>query len=78
VEISLNIETESLIEFSLLWFTLPFVNVHDVPLLVELSMSCVYNDVLVLTIDSSLDIKDLTVLDVSNECSITFPELPPS
>jgi hypothetical protein len=38
VEVSLNIKTEVLIEFSLSWFTLPFISIDDVPLLVDLTV----------------------------------------
>jgi hypothetical protein len=39
VEVSLNIESELLIELSFSWLTLPLVNVDNVPLLVDSSVS---------------------------------------
>jgi hypothetical protein len=39
VKVSLNIESELLIELSLSWLTLPLINVDNVPLLVDSSMS---------------------------------------
>jgi hypothetical protein len=39
MEWSLNIESEVLIEFSLLWFSLVFINVDDVPKLMSLSIA---------------------------------------
>jgi hypothetical protein len=34
-EVSLNIETEVLVELSSSWFSLPFINIDDVPVLVD-------------------------------------------
>jgi hypothetical protein len=53
VEWSLNIQTEFFIELSLLRFTLPFINVNNIPLLVDLSVLVPYNDVLVFSIFAS-------------------------
>lgn len=50
MEWSFHIESEVLIELSLLWISLPGVNINDVPLLVELSVTLVCIDVLVLRI----------------------------
>ena len=63
MEVTFNIETELLIEFSLLWFSLPFINVHDVPLLTESSQSCVLwsnFNVSVLLVKVTTDIKHLS------------------
>jgi hypothetical protein len=38
VEVSFDIESELLVEFSFLWFSLPFVNIDNVPLLIDLSV----------------------------------------
>jgi len=62
VEISLNIETESLIELTLSWFSLPFINIDDVPLLVDSSVLVIDHDVSVLSINCTLDIKYLSSL----------------
>jgi hypothetical protein len=78
VEVSFNIETESLVELTFLWFSLPLINVHDIPLLIDFAVSSEDLDVLVLTINSSLHIQYLFVFDVSNESSINSPKLPPS
>jgi hypothetical protein len=53
IEISFDVKSESLIEFSLGWFSLPFISIHNVPLLVDLSMFRMNNDVSVLVIVSS-------------------------
>ena len=53
VEWSLNKETEVFVKFSLLWFLWIFINIDDVPLLVDLSMFVVDNDVSVLSINST-------------------------
>jgi len=78
MEISLNIESELFIEFSFLWFTLPLIDVHDIPLLVDLAVSWVDHDVSVLSIDSTLDVKYFIILDISYESTISSPQLPPS
>jgi hypothetical protein len=56
IEISLNVKTESFIELSLSWFSLPFINIDNIPLLVDLSMFVINLDVSVFSIYSSLDI----------------------
>jgi len=78
MEISLNIESELFIEFSFLWFTLPLIDVHDIPLLVDLAVSWVDHDVSILSIDSTLDVKYFIILDISYESTISSPQLPPS
>jgi hypothetical protein len=78
MEVSFDVETESFIEFTFLWLSLPLINIHDIPLLVDLAMSLVDNDVLVLSIYTSLDVKYLIILNVSNESSIKSEQLPPS
>jgi hypothetical protein len=50
MEWSFNIESEIFVEFSLLWFTLIFINIDDVPKLMSLSMALPYNNVLVFNI----------------------------
>jgi hypothetical protein len=39
IEISVNIHTESLVEFTLLWFSLPLVSIDDIPLLRNMVLS---------------------------------------
>jgi hypothetical protein len=53
MEISFDIQTEIFVQFSLSWFTLPLINIDDVPLLVDLSMFVPNNDVSVFLIDST-------------------------
>jgi hypothetical protein len=53
-----------------LWFTLPFINIHDVPLLVKFSISGVNDDVLVFSVKSTLNFNYLIVFDVPDESSI--------
>jgi hypothetical protein len=48
VEVSLDIESESVTELSLSWLTLPFISIDNVPLLVDLSMFVMNDDVSVL------------------------------
>jgi hypothetical protein len=46
--------------------------------LIDLSMCRVNNDVLLLTVNTTLDIKYLSILDVSDESAFLLEELPPS
>ena len=77
VEWSFDIESEFLIEFSLLWFLWVFININDIPLLVDSVMFVPYNDVSVLSINSSVNINDLSFL-IDNPMSFSSEELPPS
>jgi hypothetical protein len=53
VEWSFNIETEVFVEFSFLWIFWILISIDDVPLLVDLSMLVVDNDVSVFSIKST-------------------------
>jgi hypothetical protein len=77
VEVSLNIKTESFVELTLSWFTLPFVNVDNIPLLMDLVVSLVDTDVSVFLINSTLNFHYLSSL-VDNLRSLVSEELPPS
>ena len=70
IEVSFDIKTKSFVELSFLWFALPLINVHNIPLLVDLSVGTVNSDVLVFSVNSSLDLYNFIVLDVSNESTI--------
>jgi uncharacterized membrane protein len=50
VEWSLNIESEVFVELSLLWFTLVFIDIDNIPKLVSLSVASADDNVLVLGI----------------------------
>jgi hypothetical protein len=52
-EISLNIETEVFVEFSLGWFSWIFIGIDNVPLLVKSAMLLPCDDVSVLIISST-------------------------
>jgi hypothetical protein len=54
VEWSFNIESELFIEFSLSWLSFPFINIDEVPLLVDSSMLIVNDDLSVLVVVVSL------------------------
>jgi len=77
VEWSFDIESESLVDFSLDWFSLPFINIHDVPLLVDTLMSVPDNDVSVFSINTTVDIEYLSVF-VDNVSTVQSEHLPPS
>jgi hypothetical protein len=77
VEISFDVKSELWIEFSFLWFSLPFINVHDIPLLVDLVVLSINNDVSVFSINVTLNFDNLTLL-VDNGSALILEELPPS
>jgi hypothetical protein len=77
VEISFDIEAELFIEFSLLWLSLPFVNIHDIPLLVDAIVICMDTNISVFSINIALNFKNLTFL-VDNRSTLVLEELPPS
>jgi len=78
IEVSLDVKTELFVELSLDGFTLPFINIDDVPLLVDFTMCLVNNDVLLFSVNSTSNIKYLGILDVPNESTFKLEELPPS
>jgi len=77
VEWSFNIETEVFVEFSLLWLFWVLISVDDIPLLVKSFVSAPGQNVSILAILCSLDIKYLSSL-IHNIVSLIFPQLPPS
>jgi hypothetical protein len=77
VEVSLNKESESFVELSLGWLSLPFINIHDVPLLVDLLLVVVNNNVSVLRIGCTLHFNNFTML-VHNVSILISEHLPPS
>jgi len=62
VEISLNIKAELLVKFSLSWFSLPFISIDNIPLLVDSIVLRVDTDVSVFLINIALNFKDLAFL----------------
>jgi hypothetical protein len=77
VEVFLNNESEFLIEFSLSWFSLPFINIDDVPLLVKSVVSTVYSNVSVLLINIADNFHNLSSL-IDNVVVLESEHLPPS
>jgi hypothetical protein len=77
VEVSKDIESKFFIEFSLPGFTLPFISVDYIPLLVNFTILVSNNDVSILSINVSLNFNDLCFL-VNNVTILIFEELPPS
>ena len=77
MERSFDEEAKVGIQFSLLWFWSHFVDVSNIPLLVQSVVFLPNNDVSVLCVDSTVDVKDLASLidDVSTSVS---EELEPS
>ena len=66
VKISLNVKSELLVELTLSWLLLVLVNIDYLPSLVDLSVLVFSNGVSVLIVESSINSKDLAVLDVGN------------
>jgi hypothetical protein len=62
MEVSLDEETELLVELSLLWLSLPLVSIHNIPLLLDLVVLVVDTDVSVLSISGALNLNDLASL----------------
>jgi hypothetical protein len=77
VEWSLNVKTKVFIKFSFLGWKLPFINVDYIPLLVDLSVLVPCNDVSVLSINTTMNIHNLS-MRIDEVCSIKVEELPPS
>jgi len=79
VEWSFDVESESLTEFSFGWFTLPFIHVHDVPLLVDSIVSLLSIKMSSFAINSAINFNHLVLLlIVGDVSSIICPHLPPS
>jgi hypothetical protein len=77
VEISFDIQTEFLIHLTLGWFSLILIDIDNSPPLVNLVVSLLNDEILVLIIDSSRNSNDLALL--VGDVSIFVPEhLPPS
>jgi hypothetical protein len=77
VEVSLYIKTESFIELSFSWLTLPFINVDNVPLLMDFIGLFVDCNISILLINLSLYLNDLSSF-VDNGRSLISENLPPS
>jgi hypothetical protein len=77
VEVSLNVKTELLVKLSFSWFSLPFVNVYDIPLLVESVVLVLDFNVSVFSINISLDMEYLSFLIAHVDTSVS-EHLPPS
>jgi hypothetical protein len=81
MEWSLNVESEVFVEFSFLWIFWVFVNIDDFPFLSKFLSICSLvpdTDSGVISVNSVLDIKYLTVVVVLDSSILVFPELPPS
>jgi len=80
MEWSLNIKSEFFIELSLGWFTLPLVNVDNIPLLMNLSILVFIGlNMSSFRIGFSLDIQVLVlVINSIDVVSVKLPHLPPS
>jgi hypothetical protein len=77
MEISLNIEAESLVEFALSWISLPLISIDDIPLLRNMVVSLTGIDVLLLLINRLVDVHDLSFL-VGKVLALHSEHLPPS
>jgi len=81
MEISLYVESEFFIEFTLGWFSLPLVNVDDIPLLMDSSvLGLITLNVSSFWISGSLNVEIFVhiLLEGSNVSSFGSEQLPPS
>jgi len=77
VEVSLNNQTEFLIELSLSGFSLPLISIDNVPLLVDTVVLVLNFDVSVFSINIALDMHYLSFL-IGNIDTFVSEHLPPS
>jgi len=77
VEVSLNNQTEFLIELSLSGFSLPLVSIDNVPLLVDTVVLVLNFDVSVFSINIALDMHYLSFF-IGNIDTFVSEHLPPS
>jgi hypothetical protein len=77
IERSFNIKAKLFIEFSFSWFSLPFISVDDVPLLVKLIVLGVYTNVSVLLVNITYNFHNFWSL-IDNSGTSVSEELPPS
>jgi hypothetical protein len=78
VEWSFNNEAPFRTHLTLLWFWFGFININNIPLLVESVVSVPSNDSPILCIKSTLDIKDLSFGIDDVTIFIVLEQLPPS
>jgi hypothetical protein len=78
VEWSFDVQTESLVEFTLLWISLPLISIDNIPLLRSLVLSVLDVDVSTFLINITLYPSNLVVLDVSKVSTLHLEHLPPS
>lgn len=74
---SFYVQAEVFVEFTFRWLFLILINIADTPLLVDLSVWLVDDDVPVLSIDSTLDIDSISFL-IDDVFSNEFEHLEPS
>jgi len=77
IEWSFNNEAPFWTHFTLLWFRFLFINIHDVPLLIETIVLVPDNDLSVLVIMTTMNIEDLALL-VDDISIVVSEHLPPS
>ena len=77
MEISFNIETESLVEFSFSWISLPLISIDDIPLISNMVLSLSSIDVDIFSIFFTLYVHDLSSL-VDEVSALHSEHLPPS
>jgi hypothetical protein len=77
MEIFLNNESEFIVHLALLGILFPFVNIHNVPLLVKPIVSAVHTNVSVFLINITNNLHDFTSL-VDDIVILESEHLPPS
>jgi len=77
VEWSLNVKSELLVEFSLLWILWILISIDEVPLLFKSIVLVIDHDVSALGINGTLDSEHFTVV-IDNVSILVSEQLPPS
>jgi hypothetical protein len=77
VEVSFNIESELFVELALGWLLLVFIDIDDLPSLVDLTVLVFNNNISIFIVESSLNGNDLSFI-ILDDSIIVSEDLPPS
>jgi len=78
VEVSLNVKSELLVELTLGWLLLVFINIGNLPSLVDLAILSLQNNVSVFVVKSSINSNDLSFFVGNITIVFVSEHLPPS
>jgi hypothetical protein len=77
VEWSFNVQSEFLVQFSFAWLTLPFINIHDIPLLPKSISLSIDTNVSIFCVNISDNLHNFTLL-IDDRSTLVSEHLPPS